>query len=74
MLLCSSMQKKTGCVFHAFCHTTFQHALITCCNVSRAEYIAQMYHDRDTFNFSQGHVNKNWPMAVPVQLSDSLGI
>ena len=59
MLLCSSMQKKTGCVFHAFCHATFQHALITCCNVSRAEYIAQMYHDRDTFNFSQGHVTKN---------------
>ena len=31
--------------------------------------IAQMYHDRDnrdTFDFSQGHVTKNQPMAVPV--------
>ena len=25
-----------------------------------------MYHDRDTFDFSQGHVTKNQPMAVPV--------
>ena len=36
--------------------------------------IAQMYHDRDTFDFSQGHVAKNQPMAVPVYLSESLGI
>ena len=36
--------------------------------------IAQMYHDRDTFDFSQGHVTKNLPMAVPVYLSESLGI
>ena len=28
--------------------------------------IAQMYHDRDTFDFSQGHVTKNQPMAVRV--------
>ena len=27
---------------------------------------AQMYHDRDKFDFSQGHVTKNQPMAVPV--------
>ena len=33
-----------------------------------------MYHDRDTFDFSQGHVTKNQPMAVSVQLSESLGI
>ena len=36
--------------------------------------IAQMYHDRDTFDFSQGHVTKNQPMAIPVYLSESLGI
>ena len=27
---------------------------------------AVMYHDRDTFDFSQGHVTKNQTMAVPV--------
>ena len=25
-----------------------------------------MYHDRDTFDFSQGHVTKNQPVEVPV--------
>ena len=39
-LLCSFTKKKIGSVFPAFCHTTFHHALITCCNVSRAGYIA----------------------------------
>ena len=29
--------------------------------------------DLDTFDSSQGHVTKNQPMAVPVQLSESLG-
>ena len=38
-LLCSFTKKKTGGVFPAFCHTTFHHALITCCNVSRSGYI-----------------------------------
>ena len=33
-----------------------------------------MYHDWDTFDFSQGHVTKNEPVAVPVYLSESLGI
>ena len=28
--------------------------------------IAQIYHDRDTFHFIQGHVTENQPMAVPV--------
>ena len=28
--------------------------------------VAQMSHDRDTLNFSQGHVTKSQPMAVPV--------
>ena len=37
-LLCSFMKKKTGSVFRAFCHATFQIALIKCCNVSRAGY------------------------------------
>ena len=36
--------------------------------------IAQKYHDRDTFDFSQGSVAKNQPMAVPLSLSESLGI
>ena len=36
VLLCSFMKKKTGSVFPAFCHATFHHALITCCNVYRA--------------------------------------
>ena len=36
--------------------------------------IAEMYHDRDTFDFSQGHLSKNQPMAVPVWLSESIGI
>ena len=40
VLLCSFTKKKTGSVFPAFCHATFHHALITCCNVSRAGYIA----------------------------------
>ena len=40
VLLCSFTNKKTGSVFPAFCHTTFHHALITYCNVSRAGYIA----------------------------------
>ena len=31
----------------------------------RAGSIAQMYHDRDTFDFSQGHETKNQPTAVP---------
>ena len=25
-----------------------------------------LYHDQDTFDFSQGHVTKNQPVAVPV--------
>ena len=33
-----------------------------------------MYQDRDTLDFSQGHVTKNQPKAVPVQLSETLGI
>ena len=58
-------KKITGSVFLVFCHATFHHALITYCNVSRAGF-AQVYHDRDTFDFSQGHVTRNQPMAVPV--------
>ena len=44
---------------------TFHHALITCCNVPERGTIAQMYLDQDTFDFSQAHVTKNQPMAVP---------
>ena len=59
--------------FPAFSHTTFYHALIKCCNVARAGYTL-MYNDRDAFYFSQGHVTKDQPMAVPIWLSESLGI
>ena len=54
VLLCSFTKKKTGSAFLAFCHATFHHALI-----SRGGTIAQMYQDRDTFDFSQGHVRIN---------------
>ena len=54
VLLCSFTKKKTGSAFPAFCHATFHHALI-----SRGGTIAQMYQDRDTFDFSQGHVRIN---------------
>ena len=33
-----------------------------------------MYRDQDTFDFSEGHVTKNEQVAVPVYLSESLGI
>ena len=36
--------------------------------------IAELYHARDTFEFSQGLVTKNQPMIVPVKLSERLGI
>ena len=39
LVLCSFSKKKTASVFPTFCHTTFHHALITCCNVSRSWYI-----------------------------------
>ena len=31
---------RPGSIFPAFCHATFHRALITCCNVARAGYIA----------------------------------
>ena len=34
------------------------------CCVERGTTIAKMYHDRDIFDLSQGHVNQ--PMTVPV--------
>ena len=36
--------------------------------------IAQMYYERDTFDFSQCHVTKDQPMEVPVWLSESVRI
>ena len=54
----SFTKKTTSSVVPAFCHATFHHAFITCCNESRAGYNpAQIY--RDTLDFSQGHVTKN---------------
>ena len=35
---------------------------------------AQLYCGRDTFEFEQGHVTKNPPIAVLVLLRESLGI
>ena len=35
---------------------------------------AQLYPRWDTFEFHQGHVTKNQPIAVLVLLSESLGI
>ena len=40
-LSCSFTKKKTDSVFPTLCHTTFHHALITCCNVAQAGYIAE---------------------------------
>ena len=47
-----------GSVFPSFGHVTIQHALITCCNVSRAGVHCLTYHDWGTFDFSRGHVTK----------------
>ena len=67
VLLCSFTKKKAGSVFPDFCHTTFHHALIGYLRYPEKGTIAQMYHDRDTYDSSQGHVTKNKPiMAVPV--------
>ena len=35
---------------------------------------AQLYPDRDTFEFDQGHVTKNQPITVLIFLSESLAI
>ena len=35
---------------------------------------AQLYPDRDTFEFDQGHVTKNQPITVLVLFSESLDI
>ena len=35
---------------------------------------AQLYPDRDKFEFDQGHVTKNKPIAVLILLSESLAI
>ena len=67
LLLCSYTKKKTGSVFPAFCHATFHHASITCCNVSRAGYNCSNYvsSSGSTVDFSQD-VTKSQPIAVPV--------
>ena len=77
MLLCSFTKKKTGRTWQYFSRLLsrhfppcFDHVLQ--CIPSGIHCL--MYHDRDTFDFSQDHVTKNQPMAVPVLLSESLGI
>ena len=77
MLLCSFTKKKTGRTWQYFSRLLSRHFLpcfdhVLQCIPSGVHCL--MYHDRDTFDFSQGHVTKNQPMAVPVQLSESLGI
>ena len=68
-------KKETGSVFPAFCHATFHHALIACCKVSQAGYISwcimigiHLILVKATWRI------RNQPMAVPVYLSESLGI
>ena len=68
-------KKETGSVFPAFCHATLHHALIACCNVSQAGYISwcimigiHLILVKTTWRI------RNQPMAVPVYLSESLGI
>ena len=34
----------------------------------------QLYPDRDTFEFDQGHMTKNQPITMLVLLGESLGI
>ena len=60
MLLCSFTKKKSGSVgfsrlLSGHFPPCFDHGLH-----------CLMYHDRDAFDFSQGHVTKNQPMEVPV--------
>ena len=58
---------KTSSVFPTFCHATFHHFLIRRAVMYPEQgTIAQVYLDRDTFDFIQGHVTKLQPMAVPV--------
>ena len=58
---------KTGSVFPAFCHATFHHSLIRrAVMYPERGTIAQVYLDRDIFDFIQGHVTKHQPMAGPV--------
>ena len=69
VLLCSFMKKKTGRTWRCFFRLLsrhfppcFDHVLQ--CIPSGIHRL--MYHDRDTFDFSQGHVTKNKPITVPV--------
>ena len=41
---------------------------------ARGQQQLQLYCGRDTFEFEQGHVTKNPPIAVLVLLRESLGI
>ena len=52
-------------------HFKFTQALITC---DVRATTAQLYPDRDTFDFDEGHVTKNQPITMFVLLSESLGI
>ena len=61
---CSSLKVKTYSAFPAFCQSTFYHALILHAVMYPAwGTIPQTYHNRDSFDFNQGHVTKNKPMT-----------
>ena len=69
VLLCSFTKKKTDRTSQCFPRLLsrhfppcFDHVLL--CSPSGVHCL--IYHDRDTFDLSQGHVTKNQPMAVPV--------
>ena len=58
---------KTSSIFPAFCHATFHHSLIwRAVMYPDRGSITQVYLDRDTFEFIQGHMTKHQPMTVPV--------
>ena len=64
--LCSLTKMKTGSVFPpSVTPLSTMHWSRAVMYPERGS-ITQMYHNRDTFDFSQGHVTKNQPMAVRV--------
>ena len=74
----SRTRKLAVLVFPAFCHAIFHHALITCCNVSRAGYIAQLYSqtftqlDRDCHWLILGHVALTKIKCIPIVIHEAM--
>ena len=63
VLLCSLMKKLA--VFFWPSVMPLISTMFRSCAVLYPEQ-GTLYHERDTFDFSQGHMTKNQPMAVPV--------